>query len=268
MKNFVRVNIFGIILCVMILNSCSSISRSDATLEGVESIPPIPLNVGIAISPPFVCKNDSKQLSGSEIKILRAFSKKNKYEPNYFEFSKEELPFALKRGDVDLIIGDLTQKEIEALFLQPCACHFSLGFRLLISADSAPYINSMSQINNKKITIYTVVDSATTDFSKSFFSNASTVSLASEKKCIGKALQEKGSVMLINSKDTNRIIELSNSKLQPILSFLGSSTIAWGIKKQNTKLLDQINNFMNSYKCTDDFKALIQLKTLKNLIKQ
>jgi len=263
--------IFTFVIFLSYLTSCSSIlTEQPESQEDTGTAAPvhekIPLNIGIAVAPPFITQVKPGELAGPEISLLNAFADKYHYKLNFFELTRDELPFALKRGDVDLIASNYTEKEIAAAFIQPCGKHFRLGYRIILSTDTAPYINNISQINNEKITVYTVVNSAASDFSASFFDKAACVSLASDDKCIAKVLEEKGNVMLINTRDTRKILEMSKHKLEPVLDFLGHSSISWGVKKQNYDLTEKVNSFFKEYKYSDIYKNLTKNEALKMLV--
>jgi ABC-type amino acid transport substrate-binding protein len=271
MKILKILKFFSFAICILILSSCSSLltnSKNTETANNQQTVPErTPLNIGIAITPPFITQMKQGKLAGPEITLLNAFADKYLFKLNFFELTRDELPFALKRGEVDLIASNYTGKEILDAFIQPCGEHFKLGYRIILSTDTAPYINNISQINDKKITVYTVVNSDASDFSGSFFDKAACVSLASEDKCIAKVLEEKGNVMLINSRDTQNILEMSKHKLEPVLGFLGQSSISWGVKTQNSDLLNKVNSFFEEYKQNDTYKNLTKSSAMKLIIR-
>ena len=260
----------SLIFCIILLSSCSMFlnQESEDNTEQVEKLPPKTLHVGVAARSPFINRTGDKELSGVEIDILKQLEVLNKsYKLKFTEYSLDELPFALKRNDVDFISAAYTTQEVKDAYLQPCAEHFSLGKRILVSSDTAPYINDISQIDNEKITIYTVVDSAAAEDAEKLFSKAKQVSLRDIDACVKKVLQEKGNVMLVNSRDITEITKKFKTKLQPVLGFMGNTKIALAVRQNDTEtktILDNLIKELKSNGFLDTVKKQPELKTVIN----
>jgi hypothetical protein len=260
-----------LIFSIILFSSCLTLTLDENQPEEdteQADIPPKVLHVGVSTRTPFLFKSGDKELSGVEIDILKQLESINKsYKLEFTEYSLDELPFALKRNDVDFISAAYTTQEIKEAYLEPCGKHFQLGERILVSSDIAPYINDISQIDNSKITIYTVVDSTAAEDAKKLFKNAKKVSLFDINACIKKVLQEKGNVMLVTSRDIEKIIKKSNSKIQPVLDFMGNTQIALGVRKNDKETKQILNDFINTLKDNEFLDNIQKRPELKDIVK-
>ena len=102
--------------------SCSSIPADpDGTLERVSGGT---LRVGVSNAPPFAEVNDTGGPSGSEADLVRKFAESLGAEVEFSESGEEILMERLAEGDLDLVIGGLSESSPwtdKAAFTRPYA---------------------------------------------------------------------------------------------------------------------------------------------------
>jgi glutamate transport system substrate-binding protein len=227
-----------------------------------ESAVPVPekevfLHAGVAIRPPFVFRDESQGLCGSDVELLKLLAASKRYRLEITEYPLSELVFALRRGEIDIIAAGFTERELTELFISPCGFYMKTGQRVLINSELAPFINSKSQLDNSRITVYTVAGSSGAEQVKNIFPSAESVSLKNASACIEKVKTGKGNIFLLDARDAIPQASEKDSGLAPVLGLLSDEVIAWGVRRKEVELRNNINDFIEIAKKSGDLQKII-----------
>jgi ABC-type amino acid transport substrate-binding protein len=216
------------------------------------------IRTGVAIRPPFVFQDKNKELNGLDIALLKLLAEENNFRLEISKYPLNELMFALRRGAVDLIASGYTKDEISANFFTPCAPYMKTGQRVIVNDEIAPFITDKSQLDNDKVTVYTVVGSTSADKVKEIFTEAKTVSLKDIASCVAKVKKGKGNIFLLLARDAMPLVADKKSRLAIVLGVLSEEEIVWGIRRKEDKWRDFFNNYMTSLKREGRLKEIIE----------
>lgn len=215
------------------------------------------VRVGYAIRPPFVRRNKEKQLSGLEIDLLRLLAEKKGYELKFIEYPLNELVFAVRRGEVDIMAAGFTEREIADLFLAPAGAHMETGQRVMVNADIAPYITDRAQLDNNKITVYTVAGSPASEQVEEIFPSAKTVSLKNTAACIKKVIGGKGNIFVLDARDASPLADNPEAGLTMVLGLLSQEKLAWGVRRKEKNWRKELDNFSAALRNNGELQKLI-----------
>lgn len=214
------------------------------------------LRVGIAVRPPFIEKNDQGEFTGLEIELLKLLAEKENFKLELVEYPMQELIFAVRRGEADIIAAGFTEQELENSFLSPCARHLKTGQRIIANEELAPFITEKSQLNNDKVTIYTVAGTTAAAKVKEIFPDAENVSLKNIGSCIKKILRGKGNVVMLDARDAPPAIA-EPMGLEMVLGVLTDEHIAWGVRRKEKARKKQFDTFMDSLRNSGQLQQII-----------
>lgn len=204
------------------------------------------MRTGVAIRPPFVFKGENGQYDGLEIALLTLLAEENNFKLEISEYPLNELMFALRRGEVDIIAAGYTTDEISANFFTPCAPHMKTGQRVLVNTEIAPFITDKAQLDNDKVTVYTVAGSASAEKVKEIFKEANTASLKDIASCIEKVKNGKGNIFLLSARDAAPLVTDKKSGLSIALGLLSEEEIVWGVRRKEDRWKYFLNNYIKS----------------------
>ena len=216
------------------------------------------LRAGVAPRPPFVYRNEKKQLAGLDIVLLKLLAEKNDLKLEISEYPMHEIIFALRRGEIDLIAGGFTAAEIKTNFLTPCAHHMKTGQRVIVNNEVAPFITLKEQLDNDKVTIFTVAGSTSAEKVEEIFPNAASVSLKNSENCLKKIKNGKGNVFMLDASDAQFIANDKDSGTALVLGVLSEENIAWATRRKEKKWQEYLNKFMLSLRKNGKLTEIIE----------
>lgn len=232
------------------------------------------LRVGLVLGVPQLLSSDKDgNLSGLEIELLNHFAKDNGYLLETTLYEKEELFFALRRGEVDIAVPCGTDSLISSNFLAPCAPHFKTGQRVIVKKTISMFINDMVQLNKEDVTVLTVAGSVSANFAKKLFPEAKKISFKDIEACITRVKNDKGYVLLVDAcqawilKTSGYNIIVSENtkekksvriKLDPVLPPLTDEQICWAVRRSDLEWQKFLNGYMLELKKRGSLQELIE----------
>ncbi len=263
--------VYGMLLLLVIaIHGCATTDNQESYFFDKDSV----LRVGFAESAPqLLGKDDKGNLTGLEADLLNLFAKENGLLLDTFLYSREELFFALRRGEIDIAIPGASDTVILANFLAPCAPHFKTGQRVLVDEAISMYITDKSQLDNENVTVLTVVGSVSSNFAKKIFSETKLISLKDMPSCISRVFKGKGNIILSNAPDawilksTRQTLVFPGNKsggktrevrLKTILPPLTDEQLCWTVRRKDVKLKEFLDAFMLTQKNNGNLEDLIE----------
>lgn len=230
-----------ILFCVtLLIFGCYSNKKNISATEEI-----LPLRVGVFQRYPFVYRDKESNFAGCDIELLKLFAATNEYKLEIVEYPLNEIIFAIRRGEVDIIAGGFTKAEIEDEFLAPVAPSVKTGQRVIMDAKLAPFIMEQSQLNNSKITVYTIITAPAAKLASSIFPNAEHTSLKNAKACIKKVKKGIGNIFLLDARDALPLVAKDNS-ITLTLGTLSDDRIVWGTRRKDIERQKSLDIFMKT----------------------
>ncbi len=130
------------------------------------------LRVGVAEFVPWTLRNKAGELVGFEIDVAKKIAADMGVEPSFKVYEWDEIIPALERGEIDVIAGGMAITPARALrvnFSRPLA---KSGVGLATNTNMTQEIKSLSELNDKDITITTVSDTLAASVAERLFGNA------------------------------------------------------------------------------------------------
>lgn len=247
---------FALALCM--LSGCSSEKASDKTGDAVgENGKPI-LTVAMELAyPPFETKDEAGEAEGLSVDFMQDFADKYGYDLKIENTAWDGLIPSLQTDKADCVISSMTitDERKEAVdFSDPYAMA-----QLAILANANSGIEEASDLNQagKKVAVKT---GSTGDvWATKNLPNADIVRLADESACVTEVVQGKADGFLYDQLTIYRN-NLANPDTTKAVFIPFQDPEAWGIavKKGDTELLDQLNEFIAQSKEDGEFDCLTE----------
>lgn len=247
MKKNVTILIMIILVGVIFVSGCTSNNSS-----------PDKIRVAMELAyPPFETKDDSGDPSGVSVDFAKAFGEHLGKEVEIVNTAWDGLIPSLKTGKVDLIISSMTITEArkeEVDFSDPYANSL---LAILSNKDSG--IETIDDLNKpgKKIAVKT--GSTGFLYAQEYLKEAEIIALADESACVMEVSQGKADGFLYDQLTIYR-----NNQQNPdttTATFIPFQNVEyWGVavKKGNTDLLNEMNDFIKKYTSEGGFEKLTE----------
>ena len=226
------------------ITGCASTAK-----QAPEPPAPVPdvnvLRVGISPNaPPLIFKQGSK-IVGLEADFAREFAKYLGKSLRFVELEWEDQIPSLLANRIDIIMSGMTitrLREVRVAFSNP---YFRSGQMALIRREDAALFKTGFFTITKSAAIGSIKNTTGEYFVENQFGRVKKISFNNSKEAV-KALLDKKINMFVH--DAPIILwlgsENENNGLTPLFSLLTEEDLAWGIRKDDKKLLASANNFL------------------------
>lgn len=229
---------------------------SIALISGCSSKASDKITVAMELAyPPFETKDDAGNPSGVSVDFAKAFGEYIGKEVEISNTAWDGLIPSLKTGKADLIISSMTiteKRKEEVDFSNPYA-----NSLLAILSNKNSGINSIDDLNKpgKKVAVKT--GSTGFLYAQEHLTNAEIISLADESACVTEVSQGKADGFLYDQLTIYRNNQNNPDTTKAI--FIPFQNVEyWGaaVKKDNTELLNQMNEFIEKFTSEGGFDKL------------
>ncbi len=207
------------------------------------------LRVGVSLRAPWVMRDKQGKLVGFEMDIANQLAKDMGVTPVYKQYAWKKLIPALLKGDIDIIASGMSitpQRSLKITFSNPYA---SSGYNLVSNLNLTKNFSSITNLNNKKITIAAIKGTLSADIARKIFPNARLVLKNTAKEAASAVLSGKVYALVAASPIPEFLTTKDPHKCDmPLSKPLLKTREAFAINKNNPELL----NFLNSWIVTHD----------------
>ena len=263
---------FFVLISVLIIGmtGCNTVKE---TVTDSSSIDPI-LRVGFSPGPPqLISATDDNNINGLEFDLITRFAKENNLLLDTSLYSRDELFFALRRGEIDIAVPAATDTIIAENFLLPCAPHLKTGQRVLVNDAVSMFIKDKEQLNSDKVTVLTPVGSTSANFAKEVLPSAHNISLKDIKSCIRRTLTDNGNIMMLdagdawtlqskkfvfNPKEGPEAGKKVQAKLKVVLPPLTDEEISWAVRSSDKERQKALDLFIQNLKRDGKLQEIIE----------
>ncbi|KAL1109990.1 hypothetical protein AAG570_014028 [Ranatra chinensis] len=205
--------------------------------------------------PPFETKDSSGNADGISVAFAKAFGEYLGREVEIVNTSWDGLIPSLQTGKADMVISSMTiteERKEQVDFSMPYA---KALLAILSNKDSG--IESIDDLNAQGKRVAVKTGSTGYLFAKKNLTNAEIIPLADESACVTEVVQGKADAFLYDQLTIYRN-HMKNPDTTKAVYIPFQDAEYWGVavKKGNTELLNQINEFIEKYKSEGGFDKL------------
>ena len=251
---YCRFLVFLFSLTLSLIFGCGGpkqINKPAETIAPDESI----LRVGVSVkAPPMIFKHN-QQIVGLEADFARELAAYLKRKPVFVELNwKDQIP-ALENNRIDIIMSGMTITELRKMRISFADPYFVSGQMAMIrSMDTLKYVTLLQSGR-----IGYVWRTTGESFVKQYFPGTQKSGFSDSEDGV-KALINKKIDVLVHD---GPIILFHASKYEPkgvtpVYRLLTEEFLAWGIRRENVQLREDVNQFLNKMKKDGQLDTMIQ----------
>lgn len=255
-----RTMLFAAFAALMLLVACGlcACSSGDSQTTGESSEGDKTLKVAMELAyPPFETKDDAGDPAGLAVDFIRDFGNAYGYDVQIENTAWDGLIPSLQSGKADLVISSMTITPERQESVDFSDAYAMAQLAILANADSG--ISSVDDLNQpgKKVAVKT---GSTGDvYATKNLTNAEIVRLADESACVTEVVQGKADGFFYDQLTIYRN-HAANPDTTEAIYIPFQDAEEWGIavKKGDSKLLDQLNEFIARSKTDGEFDRLTE----------
>lgn len=250
----------GVVLaaaCALALVGCSGGDQAASEGSAAEAGKPT-LTVAMELAyPPFETKDDAGEAAGVAVDFMKDFAEQYGYDLRIENTAWDGLIPSLQTGKADCVMSSMTitaEREEAVDFTAPYAM---AQLAILANADSG--IAQASDLDQPGMKVAVKTGSTGDVYATKNFTQAEIVRLADESACVTEVVQGKADGFLYDQLTIYRN-NLANPDTTEAVFIPFQDAEAWGIavKKGDTELLDQLNEFIAQCKQDGEFDRLTE----------
>lgn len=242
------------------LAGCASSGTADsgAGSDGAAPAEGSTLKVAMELAyPPFETKDDAGNPEGLAVDFIRDFGKAYGYDVQIENTAWDGLVPSLQSGKADLVISSMTITDERKQSVDFSDAYAMAQLAILANANSG--IASIDDLNQpgKKVAVKT---GSTGDvYATKNLTNAEIVRLADESACVTEVVQGKADGFLYDQLTIYRNHQANPDTTEAVfIPFQDAEEWGIAVKKGNTELLDQLNEFIAQSKTDGEFDRLTE----------
>ncbi len=248
MKKILALTLCIILTFTLILTGCSPTSSEDKNK----------LVVGMELAyPPFETKDDNGDPMGVSVDIIKAFGESVGKEIEIVNTAWDGLIPSLQTDKIDIIISSMTitEERKETIdFSDPYA-----NAMLAILANSNSAIEDAEDLNQDGMIIAVKTGSTGHIYAQEHFTNATINTFADESACVTEVSQGKADAFLYDQLTIYRNNQANPDTTKAIyIPFQDVENWGIAVKKGNTELLNQLNDFIKEFNESGGFDEVSQ----------
>ncbi len=175
--SFKKFLIYSFLFIFFTLSICATAWTAESTsLSKLQSVLKTKtLRVGVSLFTPWALKDKNGKLVGFEIDVANKLAKDMGVSPQFVPYNWEKLIPALMSDEIDIIVAGMAitpQRALKVNFSQPYA---TAGINLATNLELTKNIDSLEQLNDKKIKIGVVAETVSEELAGQIFSKASII---------------------------------------------------------------------------------------------
>ncbi len=202
------------------------------------------LRIGVSLFIPYTMQGKSGKLAGFEIEVGKSLAKDLGVKPEFIVYNWEDTIPALRKGDIDIILGGMAitpERALKVNFSQP---YSDSGIGLATNTRMTRAVTRLGELNDEKYTIAVVSETVSFAFAKNLFDKANIKSFKTSEEA-GKAVVSGDADAFVASIPQPKFLALRHPADvdSPLSKPLIPYKTGMGVKKGEQEWL----NFLNSW---------------------
>ncbi|MBK5263075.1 MAG: transporter substrate-binding domain-containing protein [Peptostreptococcaceae bacterium] len=238
-----------LILITTLFTSCTT-NKKDLSTEDK------PLIVGMELAyPPFETKDAAGNPSGVSVDLAKALGEYLKRPVKIENTNWDGLVPSLQTGKIDVVISSMTITDERKKVVDFSIPYAHSYLALLVNNNST--INKIEDLNQEDIIIDVKKGTTGYIYATNFLTKAKINALSSENACVTEVTQGKADAFIYDQLTIYRQNQSNKDTTKAILiPFQDSENWGMAVKKDDSALLNKINDFLKEYKQKGEFNNL------------
>ena len=245
-------------LLVLLLSSCNQTGNSSrsATIDPAPDL----LRVGVSTNAPPLIYSKNKKITGLEADLARKLGQFTGKKVKFVELKWEEQIPALENNEIDIIMSGMSitdGRQYRIAFANP---YLRSGQILLVRlAEKAQFATGIYSLMNSNHVIGTIKGTTGDLFITKTINGVKIKNFDTSAEAVKALIKKDIDAFVYDAPMVCHYAAINeNNKLAPILTLATEEYIAWGIRKEDTALLNQANEFIADLKSKQQLQRIIR----------
>ncbi len=249
--------LFACVVAFMV-SACTTTSQSPSSTK----IAPDPsiLRIGVSTnSPPLIYKRNDK-ITGLEADFGRKLARFTGRKAKFVEVKWKNQIDALENNEIDIIMSSMSITPARAYRIAFSNPYLRSGQILLVRlGEKSRFSTGIYSLMNSNYRIGVVKDTTGDLFVTSSINGAKTKSFTKSADAVQALIDKKIDAFVYDAPMICHYAAINeNAKLTPVLNLATEEYLAWGIRKEDSELLAQANQFLAELKETEQLQQMIR----------
>lgn len=249
--------VFSFIFLIYALTGCTP---AGDTLSSVKTQSSQILKVGItANAPPLIYKRNN-QITGLEAEFARELAEFAGRELRFVEVKWVDLIPALISGKIDIIMSGMSITDLRRIRIEFARPYLVAGqVSLVRRTEYNRFSSGLTDLLNPTVKIGTVTGTTGDYLIQDKVARTSNMRYKNPQQAVAALIEGKIDVFVYDLPMNFYFAALNESKgIAPVPVLLSREFLAWGIRKEDTGLLDTANSFIESMQQNNELQTIVQ----------
>ena len=216
-----------------------------------------PLRVGVSPDyPPMVFKLDGRT-TGAEADLALRLGNALGSPVEFVEMGWDQLIPSLMEGKIDIIMSGMTITEARKVRINFTEPYLRSGLATLFRAEEAWEYGSLQKIRNTVSRVGVVSNTTGEAYVRGNFLNAATIVPLAKANDAGLALKNRRIDLFVNDAPSIAWLVSENETLKGFWEPLNEEYLGWGMRRDDSKLLMQVNFILGNWKKSGTLKEVL-----------
>ena len=224
-------------------------------IAGCSSKQPNTIVVGMELDdPPFELTNTQGNPAGVSVDMAHALGKYLHKKVVIENIPFDGLIVALKTGKIDLIVSSMTATKEREKSIDFSTPYLRTGLCLLVGKNSG--IKSIADLDKPGKVIAVKKGTTSEVYARKNIHRAKVIALDKESACVMEVVQGKADAFIYGQLSILKYWQRNKETTRALLTPIQSDKWAIGVRKDNDKLLNQVNSFLQEFNKSGGFNTL------------
>ncbi|MCF8057446.1 MAG: transporter substrate-binding domain-containing protein [Desulfocapsa sp.] len=246
-------------IVALLMSACTSADYSPTSSTKVAPDPSI-LRIGVsANAPPLIYKKNDK-IIGLEADFARKLARYTGKKAKFVEIKWSDQIDALENNEIDIIMSSMNITPPRAYRIAFSNPYLRSGQILLVRLEEkARFATGIYSLMNSNYVIGIIKDTTGDLFITRSINGAKSKTFTKSADAVQALLDKKIDAFVYDAPMVCYYAAINeNAKLAPILNLATEEYLAWGIRKEDSKLLAQANQFLQELEETEQLQQMIR----------
>jgi len=251
-KMFLKIALVLLITATFL--GCATTPKSTAVQETKQKT----LRVGITPSyPPLVFKLGDT-ISGVEVDLARKLGEELDRQVEFIELRWDDLIPALLEGKIDIIMSGMSITKAREVRIAFTDHYLKSGLLIAIRVEDAKKYTSLKDVRQNHLAAGVIKDTTADVFVQKNLPRARRVPYSKSDRAVFDLKQRRIDIYIDDALSVIWLVSENEADITGIWEPLTEEYIAWGVSRDNTKLLDQANSILMKWKQDGTLQSVLQ----------
>jgi polar amino acid transport system substrate-binding protein len=217
-----------------------------------------PLRVGITPSyPPVIFKLGDK-IAGIEVDLAQQLGKELNRKVEFIELRWDALIPALLEGKIDIIMSGMSITKAREVRVAFTDYYFKSGLLIAMRSEDSRKYNSLQSIKEDHLAAGVLKDTTGDVYVQTNLPRARRVPYSRSDRAAFDLKQRRINIFVDDALSVIWLVSENEADLTALWDPLTEEYIAWGVRRDNTELLNQANSILSTWKQDGTLKSVLE----------